>query len=487
MPASAAGRGLLTYAPWILFAATLLLPGTALLALDTNPSGRELSGGALTVNDATATAYSHPAANLTAEQTELFALGHQMFHNRWAFFWFENAIFGRGPTSNAQACTTCHDGNGRGMAPGDAAVTQPDGEHLDQNITVPFEPAPNAVIRVSLPGTDQHNGPRFHPHYGDQLQIFGVKGVVPAEASFEVRWQHHLVTLQDGTEVQLREPELHISDLAFGPLGEGAMTGLRRSPPVFGLGLLEAVPQSTIDELAARAKPDGIAGRVNYVWDPETQQTVAGRFGLKANHPSLREQIAVAFFNDIGLSSPLFPDQNCPEIQASCEEQMLFATPEITPLRLAGTELYLRALAVPARRNIDDPQVKRGEAIFESARCAICHVPELRTGEFEAFPQAANQRIQPYTDLLVHDMGEGLADNRPDYLASGRDWRTPPLWGIGLSKTVNSAHNFLHDGRARTFEEAILWHGGEAQVSRDTYANLDKGDRDALIAFLMSL
>jgi len=468
-------------------AVALLLPATALLAPETVLDERALSGGALTANDATATAYSHPVADLTTEQAELFSLGHQMFHNRWAFFWFENAIFGRGPTSNAQACTTCHDGNGRGMAPGDAAVIKPDGEKLDQNITVPFEPAPNAVVRVSLPGTDENNGPRFHPHYGDQLQVFGVKGVVPAEAGFEVEWRKHSVILEDGTEVELRSPEIVITDLAFGPLGDGAMTGLRRSPPVFGLGLLEAVPQATIDELAARDKPDGIKGHVNYVWDPETRQTVAGRFGLKANHPSLREQIAVAFFNDIGLSSPLYPDQNCPPIQKSCDEQMLFARPEITPLRLAATEMYLRALAVPARRNVDDPQVEHGEKIFDSARCSVCHVPELKTGDFDAFPQAANQVVRPYTDLLLHDMGEGLADNRPDYLAGGRDWRTPPLWGIGLSKIVNSANNFLHDGRARTLEEAILWHGGEARISRDAYANLERDDRDALIAFLRSL
>jgi len=285
----------------------------------------------------------------------------------------------------------------------------------------------------------------------------------------------------------LRAPEIRISELAFGSLGEGAMIGPRRSPPVFGLGLLEAIPQSTIDALAARDKPDGIKGHVNYVWDPELKKTVAGRFGLKANHPTLREQIAIAFFNDIGLSSPLYPDQNCPEVQKSCAEQMLFARPEITPQRLAGTQMYLRALAVPARRNVDDPKVKRGEALFEQARCSVCHVPELETGEFPAFPPVANQVIRPYTDLLLHDMGEGLADGRPDYLAGGRDWRTAPLWGIGLSETVNSARNFLHDGRARTLEEAILWHGGEARVSREGFAHLPKEDRAALIAFLESL
>jgi CxxC motif-containing protein (DUF1111 family) len=447
--------------PHMVAALLALAPCRAVLAPDLPAAA--LSDGAMTTTDSSATAYSQPAAGMSNEQLELFAVGHKMFHNRWAFFWFENALFGRGPTSNAQACTTCHDGNGRGMALGDPHVVHPDGEKLDQNITVLFEPAPNTVIRVSLPGTDEHNGPRFHPHYGDQLQVFGVKGVVPAEANFEFSWK-----------------EIAISELAFGPLGDGAMVGARRSPPVFGLGLLDAIPQETIDELAARDKPDGIKGRVNYVWDPETQQTVPGRFGLKANHPSLREQIAVAFFNDIGLSSPLYPEQNCPEIQKACEEQMLFARPEITKRRLAGTEMYLRALSVPAR-------VMRGEELFDQARCSVCHVPELRTGDFETFPQAANQVIRPYTDLLLHDMGEGLADNRPDYVAGGRDWRTSPLWGIGLSKVVNSAHNFLHDGRARTLEEAILWHGGEAEVSRDSYASLDNADRDALIAFLESL
>ena len=293
--------------------------------------------------------------------------------------------------------------------------------------------------------------------------------------------------LGDGTHVSLRAPHIAIFDLAFGPLGEGAMTSARRSPPIFGLGLLEAIPQKTIDKLASSEKPDGIKGHVNFVWDPETQQTVPGRFGLKANHPSLREQIAIAFFNDIGLSSPIYPDQNCPQIQTACEEQMLFARPEITPRRLDATLMYIRALAVPARRNVDDLEVLRGELLFDAARCSVCHVPQLQTGDFAAFPQAANQVIRPYTDLLLHDLGEGLADNRPDYLAGRRDWRTPPLWGIGLSGTVNSGYNFLHDGRARTLEEAILWHDGEARVSSEIYKKLAKSDRAALIAFLNSL
>jgi CxxC motif-containing protein (DUF1111 family) len=239
--------------------------------------------------------------------------------------------------------------------------------------------------------------------------------------------------------------------------------------------------------LAARAPLAGIRGRVNRVWDESQGKTVLGRFGLKANHGSLREQVAAAFLNDIGLSTPVYPDQNCPAIQSGCKEQMVAGKPEITPLRIAATELYIRALMVPVRRQTEDAQVRRGEQVFVDAHCAVCHVLELNTGEFPPMPQLAGQAIQPFTDLLLHDMGEGLADGRPDFLAGRSEWRTPPLWGIGLSEKVNGAGAFLHDGRARNFSEAILWHGGEAQVSREAFRLLTRTDRDSLIAFLQSL
>ena len=212
-----------------------------------------------------------------------------------------------------------------------------------------------------------------------------------------------------------------------------------------------------------------------------------GRFGLKANHGSIREQVAAAFFNDIGLSSPVYPDQNCPPVQKVCREQMVAGKPEITRLRLDATEHYIRALTVPVRRRTEDPRVKRGEQLFSQAHCSVCHVPELRTGTSVSLPQLANQSIRPYTDLLLHDMGDGLADGRPDFLAGANEWRTPPLWGIGLSETVNGANAFLHDGRARNFTEAILWHGGEADVSREAFRNFTREDRAALVAFLGSL
>jgi CxxC motif-containing protein (DUF1111 family) len=422
---------------------------------------------------------------LDARQREQFALGHKMFNNRWAFFWFENAEFGRGPTSNAQACTTCHTNNGRGLVSGTPRGA--DGDVRDHHITVPFEPAPNLVVRLSVTGEDAHGGPRPHAAYGDQLQNFGVTNVLPAEGRFEVSWTEHAVTLSDGEQVRLRAPVVTLSDLAYGALGDDTMTALRLAPPLIGLGLLEAVPEDAILQLAARAPVAGIRGRVNRVWDESQRKTVVGRFGLKANHGSLREQVAAAFINDIGLSTPVYPEQNCRPVQTGCPELMAAGKPEITAARLAATELYLRALSVPNRRNADDPRVRRGEQLFAEVHCAVCHVPRLETGPFAPMPLLAGQVIRPYTDLLLHDMGPGLADGRPDYLASGSEWRTPPLWGIGLSQTVNGAGAFLHDGRARSFVEAILWHGGEAQASQQAFRGLVREDRAALVAFLESL
>ena len=468
--------------------ALALVPAVAWVGPLPEIPGQARLGGHLSVVDESDSAYSNPSPSMDAKQAELFALGHKMFNNRWAFFWFENAEFGRGPTSNAQACTTCHVGNGRGLAWGAPMRSKGmEGVPRDHHITVPFEPAPNLVVRISLKGDGPNGGPKPHPYYGDQLQIFGVKGVIPAEGSFSIQWREQIVMLDDGESVGLRSPLLSISDLAYGPLGDNAMIGLRLAPPLIGLGLLEAIPEQTIVELSKRTPVAGIHGHVNRAWDESQGKTVLGRFGLKANHGSVREQVAAAFINDIGLSTPVYPDQNCPEIQKGCKELMVAGRPEITPLRLAATELYVRMLSVPVRRQLDDPKVQRGEQLFDAVHCGQCHVPELKTGEFRELPQLAEQTIHPFTDLLLHDMGDGLADGRPDFLAGGSEWRTPPLWGIGLSETVNGAGAFLHDGRARNFAEAIMWHGGEAAASRRAFSGLSRADRDALITFLKSL
>ncbi len=225
----------------------------------------------------------------------------------------------------------------------------------------------------------------------------------------------------------------------------------------------------------------------NQVWDRAKHATVPGRFGLKANQPSLRQHIASAFVADLGVTSMLFPEENCTSVQRECRAMPAGRQPELEEAQLDALLFYVRALGVPARRNVDDAQVQRGEHVFAQLQCGVCHVPTLATGEFPALPQLARQTIHPYTDLLLHDMGEGLADGRPDFEAGPRDWRTPPLWGLGLSEDVNGNGFLLHDGRARNVVEAILWHGGEAQSSRDAFARLSRSERKALVAFLLSL
>lgn len=269
----------------------------------------------------------------------------------------------------------------------------------------------------------------------------------------ELHWVEQTREYADGTPYRLRSPVVKLLTLEGSPI-DPVLISLRIPQPVFGAGLLEAVPASRI--LAAAdpddADGDGISGRPNLVWDQEQQRLVLGRFGWKANTPNLRQQTAAAYANDMGVTNPLFPAAD--------------GSQDIDEATLQATTVYVQTLAVPGRALWQDPQVQRGEKLFVQAQCAKCHRPELQTGIHE-IPALANQVIHPYTDLLLHDMGEGLADGRADFEATGREWRTPPLWGIGLSQTVLPSSGYLHDGRARSLEEAILWHGGEAERSRE--------------------
>jgi CxxC motif-containing protein (DUF1111 family) len=265
-----------------------------------------------------------------------------------------------------------------------------------------------------------------------------------------------------------------------------------------GLGLLEAVPEPSILQIAQQ-QPEALRGKPNYVWDVENEVKALGRFGWKANQPSIRQQTAGAFLGDIGATSSLFPEENCPSVQKACLDVPSASKcggqggctgnyrPEVVPSRLTNITLYLQTLAVPARRNVHDPAVKEGETLFKQAQCSVCHVPQLTTGAKPAIKLEANIDFHPYTDLLLHDMGEALADGRPDFLASGSEWRTPPLWSIGLLQLVNGHSDLLHDGRARNVTEAILWHGGQAQGSRDAFAAMPKAQREALVKFVESL
>jgi CxxC motif-containing protein (DUF1111 family) len=292
--------------------------------------------------------------------------------------------------------------------------------------------------------------------------------------------------MADGEIVQLRVPALKFQSLNFGPLGP-AMTSMRVAPALIGVGLLDAVAEDTIRSLAADQHRKGLRGRVNVVWDRINSREATGRFGYKANQPSVEQQIFVAYHADLGVTSRWFPEENCPEVQRACRAEPPGGHPELPQEFVDPVLFYARALAVPARRDVDDAQVKRGEALFHLAGCDGCHAPTLETGGYAPLPALSHQTIHPYTDLLLHDMGDGLADGRPDFRAGGRDWRTAPLWGLGLSFTVNGNDSLLHDGRARNLTEAILWHGGEAQPSRDQFSAMPKSDRETLLAFLRSL
>lgn len=448
-------------------AALMIVAG--LLCAGAHAESERAGGGAVTVVDASREAYSQPFPGLSEGELQRFRRGRALFRQVWlpAPARDEDSD-GLGPLYNRLSCIGCHPNNGRGRAPED-----------------PNERMQSMLVRLSVAGRDVDGGPLPHPVYGEQFNEEAIPGV-PAEGRVHIEWSAVEVVLGDGERVELRRPQLNFAELGYGPMG-AVRCSARVGPPVFGLGLLEAVPLATLEALAEQIKPDGVRGRVNRVHHVASDAPTGGRFGLKSNVPDLRQQIAAAMLGDVGMTSSLFPRQNCTAVQTACVAAAHGGEPELSSVQLDDLEFYFAHLAVPARRTPDAPPVRQGEALFAAAGCVHCHRPRLETGTHARFARLSGQRIAPFTDLLVHDMGEGLADGRPDFDASGREWRTPPLWGIGLSARVNGTEQFLHDGRARSLREAILWHGGEAQAARDRFAAMSRADRAALLAFLKSL
>lgn len=438
-----------------ILAATFLIPSSVAPAR---------AGGDTTINSRSSRAYEHPAPNLSEKSNE------EHFEGDLAF----DAVFvtaparvnpGLGPLFNNASCTGCHLRNGRGLpekgqllvrvsGAGDLSVLEERDDYHPEGI-VPSENAPPV------------------PGIGTQIQDQAIYGQ-PPEAQVDLNWKEQQGQYLDGTVYTLRSPKATITLPNQQPLPSDILTSLRIPPPVFGLGLLEAVPEQTVLALADPddRNKDGISGRPNQVWDMAKEGTSLGRFGLKANQPNLLQQSAAAYFNDMGVTNPLFPEAD--------------GSSDIDAEILKAATVYAQTLAVPARTLLNDAQVQRGEKLFSKANCASCHISELKTGPHE-YVELENQTIHPYTDMLLHDMGPGLADNRPDFEATGTEWRTSPLWGIGVAQTVLPYSSYLHDGRARTLEEAILWHGGEAQSAQEAFIAMDKTDRSALIRFLRSL
>ena len=433
-------------------------------------------------------AFSQPSASLSFEQRADCFRGNGFFRRNWVTAPSSTqAADGLGPVYNARGCQGCHLKDGRGHPPANAA---------DSAVSMLLRlsiPPPDAAAQAVL---DSHRANVVaEPIYGGQLQDLAIPGHRP-EGRMVIHHAEQTVALAGGETVELRAPRYRIADLAYGPLHPEVMLSPRVAPPMIGLGLLEAVAE---EDILAAADPDdvdgdGISGRPNRVWDLASGQVMLGRFGWKAGEPTIAQQSGLAMAGDIGVGNPTAPAPwgDCTEEQATCRAGPHGNSAQYDDLEAPAEVMdqilfYSRNLAVPARRDVDDPTVLTGKRLFYAAGCTGCHTPKLATRRDFEVDALAGQLIWPYTDLLLHDMGDGLADGRPEAAASGREWRTAPLWGIGLTATVSGHSQLLHDGRARNPTEAILWHGGEAQAARDAFAAMSPAERAALIAFLESL
>lgn len=362
-----------------------------------------------------------------------------------------------GPRFNNSACSGCHLGDGKGEVA------------LSKNAQFSA-----MIIKVALRGLTSTGAPRDVPGVGGQLQ----DKARSARDLYKIRlsWKSLRGYYPDGERYSLRNPLLKFKVPSLNAKRQKRVVhSLRMAPALIGMGLLEAVPNET---LIALSDPDdldgdGISGRVSYVPNRSTGLSDIGRFGFKASHPSVMQQSAAAFFNDMGMTNALFSKRG--------------SSDEVSDEVLDETTKYLQYAGVIKARNQESPDVVAGKVLFQQVGCAKCHTMTLVTGE-SSVPEVSNQTFHPFTDLLLHDMGSGLADNRPEFSASGREWRTTPLWGLGIFDQLNKEKiRYLHDGRARTVTEAILWHGGEGRKSREAFKKLSKSERAQLLDFLDSI
>ena len=473
------------------FAMCLMLVGCGYSTVPDIDSAERYPAGDGSVGFKPLARFDRPLANMPLEEKSAFYAGRALAVQPWVKApTATDARDGLGPLYNARACLACHVNGGKGSVP----ITE-------------GQPVSTAIVRLSIPGKNLQQGVLAEPVYGDQLQTQSVSlahqlrhlpsasnltDEPAAEAVVYLKWSAQSFTYPDRQQITLRKPALDIRSLGYGSLHSQTLSSLRLAPAIHGAGLLEAINQADIDALADAddANKDGISGRVNRVWDAATKTNRAGRFGHKATRPDLAMTVAAAFANDIGISNPLFPQQPCTSAQIVCAQLPDGNNSEGLELPQALLDLVVnfnRNLAVPKRRQASAPLTLKGRALFYQSGCATCHQPRFVTADKAALPHLSKQIIWPYSDLLLHDMGPGLADDRPDFAASGSEWRTPPLWGLGLSQAVNGSGQLLHDGRAQTVEEAIIWHGGEASEAQQAFAALNRIERSQLIKFVESL
>ena len=419
-------------------------------------------------------AFGTSIPGLISLESAFFGVGNAMFEQSWVSApATTTSRDGLGPIFNARACASCHSNDGRGKPV------------LENNAS-----SQGFLIRLSA-GNDPINGPIDFPNYGGQLQDNSNLGVAK-EASINVSFETITGTYPDGETYELRKPTYTIVDANYGSISN-AKQSARVGSQVIGMGFVDALSEASIlaNQDINDLDGDGISGKANYVWNVKENKSTIGKFGWKANQPTLEQQVAGAFSGDMGLTSSIFPDENCPD-GVDCTKlnngNNVGETVEVTDTQMSRIMVYQAAISVPKRRDYKTPDVLEGKQLFNDLACVTCHVNNFTTGnDYSLLKQLENITIKPYSDFLLHDMGDELADNRADFLANGNEWRTQPLWGLGLIKEVNNHTFLLHDGRARNIEEAVLWHGGEAENAKNNFKKLSKEKRQQLLKFLNSL
>lgn len=423
-------------------------------------------------------AYQQPLPNLSATDKQAFYLGQSMFERLWVPAPSSTtASDGLGPLFNARSCHSCHVNSGRGHAP----TTNQLGSDV-----------PSFFIRLGKSDQAQTDHVIGDYMYGRQFHPLSATNV-KTEGDYRIHWQESIEIFDDGYQVTLRKPSLEWLSLNYGDFQESTGFSMRVSPPLVGMGLLDLVPDSLILEHADPDDQDqnGISGKPN--WIERNGEKLLGRFGHKASVPSLKEQNQSAFNGDLGLSTELFPfpSGDCTVAQTDCMQapngnSQHLDDLEVSKEQMAVLDTYVALSMPPAMRNLDQAWFKDAKQIFDQLECGSCHTPKLTTGSSE-FTALSHRDFYPFTDMLLHDLGPELANGFPVLNASTQEWRTAPLWGIGLSESVSGRNGFLHDGRARTIEEAILWHGGEAEASKNAYKSLNAKQRALFVRFLESL
>lgn len=447
--------------------------GLALIGLLTLSAASELHKSYFTTSK-NKHSFSKQINNLNDEALDIAILGKSFFRIPWVEApSATTARDGLGPLFNANACISCHPNNGIGNL-----------------FTKSGEISRSNIIKVGIPSDDSKEHQKMlskmgfvpDPVYGGQISINGIFGV-PFEAKPDIKFEKKEFTFPDGEKVTLKKPIIKLKNLNYGELTHGASLSFRRAPALVGLGLLEMVSDKDIlaNEDINDKDNDGISGKANIVYSPYKDTYKVGRYTYKASAPSVLHQVAGAANNDMSLTSPIFPNDNCTDTQKECLEAPKGRSIDKFDLpmqRLKAIAFYLKTLKTPIPKETEE--FKEGKEIFNQIGCVNCHK--------DSFITSNGIKIAPYSDMLLHDMGEELSDGRVEFKASPREWRTTPLWGIGLyEKTLGNTPNYLHDGRASSLIEAILWHGGEAKSTKDNFINLTKEKRDKLIKFLGEL